>query len=214
MYKCKNCGKEFENIKSYAGHMSRYSRKIKHIKITDKIHICKYCSKKFDSGPLLGNHIRLCKLNPFYQERIEKMRLAGIARKVSDSTKLKVSDGMKLAHKEGRAWNIGMSRWNNKSSYPEQFFMKVIENEFKDKNYIHEYSIGIYSLDFAWPEKKKDIEIDGDQHQRFEEYKKRDIRKDEFLLQNGWKILRIKWTDMFNNTKEEIKKCKIFIEGS
>ena len=40
-----------------------------------------------------------------------------------------ISKGMILAHEEGRAWNIGMSRWNNKPSYPEEFFMKVIEIE-------------------------------------------------------------------------------------
>ena len=34
---------------------------------------------------------------------------------------------MKRAHAEGRAHNIGTCRWNNEPSYPEQFFMKVIE---------------------------------------------------------------------------------------
>jgi very-short-patch-repair endonuclease len=132
---------------------------------------------------------------------------------LSSKTKNKLSISGKLAHEEGRAWNIGMSRWNNEPSYPEKFFMKVIDNEFKDKNYEREYSIGIYSLDFAWINKKKVIEIDGEQHQRFEEYKERDKRKDNFLKNNGWKILRIIWKDMYNNTKEEIKKCKDFIDS-
>jgi very-short-patch-repair endonuclease len=109
------------------------------------------------------------------------------------------------------AWNIGKSRWNNEPSYPEKFFMKVIENEFNDKNYINEYPVGIYSIDFAWVDKKLAIEIDGDQHQRFEEYKLRDERKDSFLEIQGWKVLRIVWKDMFNNTKEQIKICKNFI---
>lgn len=62
---------------------------------------------------------------------------------------------MKIAHKEGRAWNIGKSRWHNEASYPENFFIKVIENEFEDKNYKREFNIGIYSIDFAWPHKKE-----------------------------------------------------------
>ena len=120
----------------------------------------------------------------------------------------KLSESGKLAHKEGRAWNIGMSRWNNEPSYPEKFFMEVIKNEFEDKNYQKEYPVGIYSLDFAWIEKKKAIEIDGEQHQRFEEYRERDKRKDMYLTKEGWKILRIVWKDMFHNTKEKIKICK------
>lgn len=56
---------------------------------------------------------------------------------------------MKKAHKENRAWNIGKSRWNNKSSYPEEFFIRVIENEFSDKNYIREYPFKRFSLDFV-----------------------------------------------------------------
>lgn len=34
----------------------------------------------------------------------------------------KISESMKKAHAEGRAWNIGKSRWNNEPSYPEKFF--------------------------------------------------------------------------------------------
>lgn len=55
---------------------------------------------------------------------------------LTDSRKKRISESMKKAHEEGRAWNIGKSRWNNEPSYPEKFFMKVIENEFQDKGYI------------------------------------------------------------------------------
>ena len=94
---------------------------------------------------------------------------------VTEETKKKISESMKKAHKEGRAWNIGKSRWNNKHSYPEEFFIQVINNEFEDKNYVCEYPLEIYSLDFAWIEKKKCIEIDGDQHQRFENRMERNV---------------------------------------
>jgi very-short-patch-repair endonuclease len=217
MYICKNCGKEFLTIKSYAGHMSGHSRKPvlskKEILKVDKKHICKFCDKEYPSGPLLGNHTRLCKLNPKYDDIICKMKLASKNRKpISVKTRVSISEGLKLAHKEGRAWNIGMSRWNNKHSYPEKFFAEVINNEFNDKNFTQEYSIGIYSLDFAWVHKKKVIEIDGDQHQRFIEYKDRDVRKDELLVNEGWQVLRIIWKDMYKNTKLEIQKCKEFID--
>ena len=63
---------------------------------------------------------------------------------VTEETKKKISESMKKAHKEGRAWNIGKSRWNNKHSYPEEFFIQVIDNEFEDKNYVCEYPFEIY----------------------------------------------------------------------
>lgn len=211
MYTCEKCDKSFEKRHAYIGHCSSHNRKKKEKVV--KIHSCKYCEKIFKSGPALGGHVNLCKLNPDYK-KIKSKRIESITGvSLSETHKKAVSNGMKKAHKEGRAWNIGMSRWNNEPSYPETFFMKVIENEFSDKDYKREYNVGIYSLDFAWLDKKKVIEIDGDQHQRFKEYKERDQRKDKFLVEKGWEILRIKWKDMYNEPKRYIKIAKEFIDN-
>ena len=131
---------------------------------------------------------------------------------VPEETKRKISESMKIAHSEGRAYNIGMCRWNNEMSYPETFFSKVIENEFVDKNYTNEYPVSKYSIDFAWVEKKLAIEIDGCQHEK-PDYKARDIRKDKCLAENGWKVLRIKWKDLFHDTKHWISVAKEFIHS-
>lgn len=131
----------------------------------------------------------------------------------SQETKNQISESMKKAHSEGRAHNIGSSRWNNEPSYPEKFFMEVIKNEFQDKNYSREFSFGKFSLDFAWVEKKLCIEIDGEQHKRFKEYRERDERKDKALHDAGWNILRIEWKEMFNNTKYWIEIAKTFIDS-
>ncbi|KKL52730.1 hypothetical protein LCGC14_2282560, partial [marine sediment metagenome] len=71
----------------------------------------------------------------------------------------------------------------------------------------------IYSLDFLWQHKKKVIEIDGEQHERFEEQKRRDREKDKLLLEEGYQILRIRWKDMFHNTQFWIQKTKDFIDS-
>lgn len=89
--------------------------------------------------------------------------------------------------------------------------MEVIANEFHDKAYEREFSFERFSLDFAWPAKKKVIEIDGGQHQRFEEYRLRDARKDQLLKENGWGVLRIAWKDFCGDTKSWINKANNFI---
>lgn len=223
MYICKKCGKTFENKHSYIGHSSSHNRGKEYAKKRETSQSrerkekknlpksCKFCKEIFENGWILGAHIINCSANPdlltIRKDRSKKM----IGKKTSNKVKEKISSGMKKAHFEKRAWNIGKSRWNNEKSYPEKFFEEVIKNEFINKEYNTEYPVGIYSIDFAWPSLKKAIEIDGQQHERFEEYKKRDLKKDEFLEINGWKILRISWKEMFHNTKEKISEAYSFI---
>lgn len=147
------------------------------------------------------------------EEHKEKIRKANLGRVHSEYSKKLISEKMRKAHKEGRAWNIGKSRWKNKKSYPEKYFTTYFNNELEDKEFRCEYPVDIYSLDFAWLHKKKCIEIDGEQHYRFEEYKERDKRKDNCLELNGWKILRIRWTE-FLKDKESFKPIiKKFIDN-
>lgn len=124
----------------------------------------------------------------------------------------KISAYMKASHATGRAHNIGKSRWNNQPSWPEKWFMQVIDNEFKDKDYKREYPFHRFSLDFVWLHKKRVIEIDGEQHDRFPEQKARDIEKDRLLVEEGYAILRIRWKDICKDSKGSIQELKEFIE--
>lgn len=145
---------------------------------------------------------------------IEKNKQNTLKRKkLSEDTRKKISNTMKKAHKEGRAWNIGKSRWNNEASYPEKFFMKVIENNFDDKDYKREYPVNIYSIDFAWVNKKLAIEIDGCQHEK-PQYKERDARKDKTLSENGWLVLRIKWKEVSIEPQKWINIANDFINNN
>lgn len=199
--------------------------------------ICPHCSKSFSkygiknhiavihdksrSGPYTGQPSTLKGKTKDNDPTLLKISKALIGKpthnkgtRSSSETKKRISDSMKTAHAEGRAWNIGMSRWNNAPSYPEKFFMTVIENEFSDKSYIREFPFGKYSIDFAWPHLKKAIEIDGEQHQRFPEIAERDRMKDSLLINNSWEVLRIPWQIFYNNTKPVIQQCKDFIHPS
>jgi very-short-patch-repair endonuclease len=90
--------------------------------------------------------------------------------------------------------------------------MTVIDNEFDDKNYVREFPFYKFSLDFVWKDTKKVIEIDGEQHYRDEKQILRDKQKNEFLKNDGWKLLRLDWRWVFHNSKEAIKQAKEFID--
>lgn len=224
MYQCKLCNKIFEKRQAFAGHMSSHNRgesykigreingvKRKRLESKNRTYsVCRFCLRQFEKTKI-GMHTIKCEKNPDRDKNIPKT--SWIKGKMhSNETKNKLSVSMKKAHMEGRAWNIGKSRWNNEKSYPEKFFTLVIQNEFDNKEYISEYPIGKYSMDFAWPKLKKAIEIDGEQHIRFEDYKKRDLEKDEFCKNQGWEILRISWKDLYKNTKQKIEEAKNFLK--
>lgn len=207
-YKCPFCDKEYTK-KGISTHIWR--------KHGDGINFtanndAKRENDSWNKGLTKETDERVKKGSETFKERIKSGEIipSGLGRVTSKKTKIKISESMKIAHKEGRAWNIGMSRWNNEMSYPEKFFSEVIENEFLDKNYENEFSISIYSIDFAWVDKKLAIEIDGQQHEK-PEYKSRDMRKDNLLNERGWKVLRIKWVDMYKNPKYWIEVAKDFI---
>lgn len=222
--KCKICEKEFSTERSLSGHMSSHNRgesyrekrktersESRRRKSLEKIKFCTFCGKSFENGLALGGHLNTCQDNPKSEIVKENLSKSLTGKSMSECSKKKISESMIKAHSEDRAWNIGANRKKSKPSYPESFFIKVIENEFSDKNYERELQMGRYSLDFAWEHKKKAIEIDGEQHERFIEYKNRDIKKDEFCVSQGWGILRIKWKDLFHDTKKYIEIAKAYI---
>lgn len=133
---------------------------------------------------------------------------------VSVETKKKISESMKKAQKEGRAYNIGQSRWNNEHSIPEKWLISVLKNNFnqiENIDYKTEMSFYRYALDFAWPEKRLCIEIDGKQHLYDEKQIARDIEKDRLLKEDGWKELRLKWGYVVAKKEEAIKLITDFL---
>lgn len=128
-------------------------------------------------------------------------------------TKEKLRDAMLVRRANGYDWSFAHSK-NNGISYPEQFWIEVIENEFEDKNYVFQYQLGRFAIDFAWPHKKIALEIDGDQHYTQEEQKNRDKNKEALLEENGWTLIRIRWKSMFKNPKPIIKEVKDIIDNS
>ena len=196
-WECKNCGNVFRTRKELYKH--RHEE-----------HPEYFQSKCWCKGLTKENNVSLAKSSTTLKQHLKdgSVKPTQLGKPLTEEHKQAISNGMKIAHQEGRAHNIGESRWNNEHSYPEKWLIKVLDNEFGMKenvDYRTEMPFGRYALDFAWENKKFAIEIDGEQHERFEEYKKRDEKKDELLKENSWIVMRIKWKDCFARPKEFIE---------
>lgn len=198
---CPICGIILESRRKFQKH-----KKDIHSNIYPKFNFlpggnCKFCNKNFNRLCTLNLHEKRCKLNP---NRIEYK-----GHPVSEETKEKLRQKALEGHCNGtyKGW---MNCHSSNMSYPEKFFTDVIKNEFTDKNYEYNYLFFHYRLDFAWPDKKKCIEIDGSQHESGKQFES-DKRKDQKLLEEGWQVLRINWKDIFNDTRTWIDKAINFI---
>lgn len=82
---------------------------------------------------------------------------------------------------------------SSKESYPEKYFAEVFE---KENIKVERYTpISYYELDFCIPDKRINIEIDGDQHYLDNKVKNSDNNRNSYLENNGWETIRIRWSD-------------------
>lgn len=204
---CSICNKVFKTRRLLYEHYNENpSHKIKKSSATHKgEYYCKYCGKFISQLNSLHLHEKCCKYNPNKVDRSNK------GKKFSDEFKRKHSEIMKYKHKLGIAPTLSDLRKKETPSYPEQWLMKVIENERLNDNYIREYKFHTFSLDFAWVDSKKVIEMDGRFHKTSQYQKDCDMRKDLLLKQEGWDELRIDWEYCCNNTLKVIDIIKKFL---
>lgn len=169
--------------------------------------------KHIFNGKSKENCSALNKMSVTLKKRFQSGEIAPWCKgkKLPESVRKKLSESMKKAHMEGRAHNFKIRRKSEKS-YPEKFFEGIIEREFIDKKYEYDYRIGKWWGDFVWLHKKLVIEIDGEQHLQKERMES-DQRKDKYLVENGWKVLRITWSRFMKDTQNCIKEAKEFVHN-
>jgi hypothetical protein len=112
-------------------------------------------------------------------------------RKHTEETKKKISDIRKkylLENPDKVPYLLNHSR---QESYPEKYFTEV----FRNFNLTKKYRVGLYELDFSVPNRKIDIEIDGNQHYCDEKIVESDKRRNKFLEDDGWDVIRINWSE-------------------
>lgn len=131
----------------------------------------------------------------------------------SDEHKKKISEGRKKylnEHPDKVPYLI--NHHSKGDSYPEKYFKEVFDNE--NVEYKQNYYQSGYFLDFAWPDKKLYLEVDGEQHYRDKRIVEHDKKRTQKLLEDGWTcLIRIRWSEYKGlNESQQKEFVKSFIE--
>jgi predicted RNA-binding Zn-ribbon protein involved in translation (DUF1610 family) len=184
----------------YKDNPSLKNKKIKQEKIEHNkvIRLCLNCGEEFivkRNNRVLSSQKYCCKE---CSEIGKKANLSRIAKE-------RVANG---THQGWKTRNI--------ISYPEKFFMKVLDNN--GIKYSHNYVVkksdlgvndsGNYFLDFFIDNKRIDLEIDGKQH-FYKERQESDELRDNLLKNNNYLVYRIKWKNPTNDKNREFIKGQI-----
>ena len=142
-----------------------------------------------------------------YRSRSEAAKLAYAKkpRKHTQETKDKISKSrIKYLEEHPDQVPYLLNHYSKGDSYPEKYFKKVFKNE-KIK-LTEKYQIWLYQLDFADVKKKIDIEIDGSQHYVDLRIVESDKRRTKYLMDRGWKVYRVRWSDYKKMSMDDKRK--------
>lgn len=139
-----------------------------------------------------------------YSEKISKTLTGKPGHKQTEETKKKISHSRIEYLKKNPDKVPYKLNHSSKKSWIEKVFEKcLIEN--KIDGWIYNYNFDIYRLDFAFPEWKLDVELDGSTHQN-EKVKIIDERRNQYLKSQGWKVLRFTGKEIKENVYECLQK--------
>lgn len=193
-YFCPYCNETIKGRNNFLRH-KKSVHNTKSGQVPKVLCFCDFCKRKFEYIGSKKNHERYCIQNP--------NAVLAPRHKVSEETKKKISKGMKLAHKEGRA-----NEWQGRRerSYAEQSWYNIFANDLGEKTFINNLFVKKYWLDFAWPDKKIYFEVDGRTHFT-EKGILHDKERTDFLEKEGWTLIgRCNWSEY----QKLSKKDKIF----
>lgn len=189
--------------------------------------ICKFCGKSCKNENSHRNHERLCPKNPdrkyvshtighkawnkgltkttdlrvrMYGETISAKIKAGEIPKTFEG-KHHTEEWCKRHSEQMKERFKGISIFatarENRKSYPEEYFEKIFSSA--ERN----YHVDRYFLDFAYPDKKFYLEVDGEQHYT-EDGIKHDKLRTEILESLGWICIeRIRWKEYIKLSSDE-----------
>lgn len=202
MFECKLCNRQFNHKSGLSQHIIK-THKLEYLKYlinftNFKIPKC-ICGKEvLQAGHLSKNKKR--------QNAILFLKTCGNKDCLYQIQRDKRLDFMNK-NPDKTAWRT------NQISYPEQCFLnECYKREYNKKHkIIREYPVFPYYIDFAFINEMVAVEIDGSQHKL---RKDSDNKKDELLINNGWKIIRFTANQVQFKIDECFKELNKFIESN
>ncbi|QIG77864.1 homing endonuclease protein [Rhizobium phage RHph_TM61] len=206
---CPYCNKMFKNERSMSGHkgycksgpyrletIDRNStaksklRKPRSPQGPDKRTLpskCKFCEKEFETLYQKNGHQVYCESNPD-----KSIPCDWTGKSHSDESKKKIAESVSQYYKENpdKAYYVRYHK-SSGESYAEKYFREVLPG----LDFIQEYTVGPYRLDFAFLNKKIDLEIDGQFHYRDPRTIETDRKRTEYLQSQGWTVIRVNWSE-------------------
>ncbi len=191
-----SCAAKFNNIGRVRTEESKQklSEKImlnKHNSLV-KERVCKECNTIFVLPRMVNSNRKFCSIECKSQYLIKLRSDPGYRERLSARQKQLYKDGVI------QGW---ASRDKMKPSYPEQYFINLFNKEQID--YQREVKFGKYFADFYFDDNQLILEVDGKQHE-YPANKQGDMRKDEYLTNQGFKVFRIKWVNPTNEKNREL----------
>ena len=120
----------------------------------------------------------------------------------TEETKKKISDSrIKFLHENPHMVPYKLNHYSKGRSYAEEYWKVILDSN--NLVYEEQYQIGPYQLDFAFPELKIDLEIDGDQHHLDKRVVESDKRRNLYLNNLGWTTIRVKWSEYKKLTEKK-----------
>lgn len=179
---CQYCGRQCKNLNSLKTHEVRCKNNSNRIISKGNSGVTKG-HKSWNKGLTKDTDIRI------YNASIKISNILSGRKK----RHLTESEKKNLSEKRNQYLiNNGLNRWSNykDESYAEQYFASVFPERF-----VRQYHILSYLIDFADVDNKIAYEIDGEQHYNMQERIDSDIKRDNLLLEKGWKTIRIRWSE-------------------
>lgn len=130
---------------------------------------------------------------------------------MSEEIKQKVSASMKKFFKEHPDRVPYVLNHSSKESYPEKYFRELLTNG-NITGWKRNFHLIGYFLDFGFKDKKIDLEIDGEQHYTDKGMVEHDIIRNKSILEEGWKVIRIRWASWQSMNDIDRKQIIIYIK--
>lgn len=205
---CRYCGKECKNANSLRNH-ERLCKSNPNHQISNFVAYNKQCTDSvrtiWNKGLTKETDKRLKRRGEKLHERFIRGELVphNLGKHHTEAEKRHLSEVRKAYLKEHPEKVPYKLNHHSKQSYPERYFEIIFNNDDILKQFEKEFPVGLYSLDFAIPNIKFYVEIDGEQHYLDKRIVEHDKIRTENLEKLGWKGFRIRWSEYVKLKLEE-----------